>query len=169
MKNSFIIGFLLALIIMAPSIISTAIKFQEADQFLETDRFQVSLPKDWIVQIVPGYQMTFKKTSKELDGIQVIGGLEILGYYPDQPISHLYPNHTETLDYQELSGFFTKTLLVKFRMTPPAASHEDWVKNLMYIYFLRKDENRAYTIWVDSDYVDEKTALDIAKSFILKK
>lgn len=169
MKYSIITGFILALIIMSPSIISTSIKLKESDQIIETDLYQVSVPKNWILEIRHGHSIYFKQTNKELDGLEVIGELQILGYYPDQPISHLYPNHTETLDYQELSGFFTNTLLVKFRMTPPAASHEDWVKNLIYIYFLIKDENRAYTLWFNSDYVDEETALKIAKSFRYKK
>lgn len=134
---------------------------------IQNDLYQVSVPNEWNEEIIiangrPTHQLYFKKGQKE------IGGIQILGYYPDEPISHIHPNHSSIIFSKKLDGFFTETLLTKLETTPPAASGDNTVTEMIHIYFLLKDENIAYDIWFNSHDVDEQTVLEIAKSFQLK-
>lgn len=165
MKYSFLYGLIFIILCVAVEVFTFGlIKQKESYQTVQTDRYTVSLPEDWTVTVnkISSSTLTFEQVDKEL------GGIDILGYYPDQPICHLYHNHTETIYSKRLDGFFTDTIQAKFRCTPPAAAHEDWVKELIHIYFLIKDENIAYDIWVNSDDVSEETLLSIAKRFEIK-
>jgi bla regulator protein BlaR1 len=158
-RYSVVIG---VIIIILAVLFVSGTKKQKSEQIIQTNLYQVSIPNNWTVKETPGYSLLFSQENREL------GGIKIVGYYPDQPISHLYPNHSETVYEKELDDFFTKGLQAKLKITPPAAGGEDWVKEQIHIYILFKDENIAYDIWFDSNYIDEKKALTIAKSFELK-
>jgi bla regulator protein BlaR1 len=111
---------------------------------------------------MPGSRLTFRRSEK------VVGGLEIIGYYPDQPMSSLFPNHSETLYTKDLEDLELKAVEAKIRMTPPAASGSTEATDSIHVYLLDGVKNIAYDISVDPSYVDEDTPLSIAKSFKLK-
>lgn len=131
-------------------------------QNVQTDLYQLSIPKEWSVEKQPGSSLIFRK-----DG-NVIGGLDILAYYPDQPISQLQPNHSEIIESKKLEGFFTGVIQEKLKITPPAASGETAVTEQIHLFFILKDKNMAYDLYFNIPDVDEQTVLSIAKSFSLK-
>ncbi|MDF2650517.1 MAG: peptidase BlaR1, partial [Paenibacillus sp.] len=118
---------------------------------LQTDQYQLSAPKEWSIQKLPGSSLSYTKEGK------VIGGLDIIEYYPDQPISQLRPNHTEVLDSKQLEGFFTETIQEKLKRTPPAASGDTTAMEQIHIYFIMKDKRIAYDHYFNTQDVDEQT------------
>lgn len=133
-----------------------------SEQKIQTDIYQISLPKDWEVEKLEGNMLLFKKDNEK------IGGLDILGYHPDQPLSQLEPGHSEVVESKKLDGFFTEVLQEKLKITPPAASGITTVTEQLHLFFIMKDQKIAYDLYFNTDQVDEKTALTIAKSFKLK-
>ncbi len=131
-------------------------------QNVQTELYQLSISKEWSAEKQPGSSLIFKKDSN------VIGGLDILAYYPDQPISQLQPNHSEIIESRKLEGFFTEVIQERLKITPPAASGETAVTEQMYLFFIMKDKNMAYDLYFNTADVDEQTILSIAKSFKLK-
>lgn len=126
-----------------------------------TDMYEITLPENITAARYPGSMLSFMISDK------VTGGLDILGYYPDQPISALFPNHSETIDSKDLEGMALKAFEVKLRLSPPAASGSTEEREVIHIYLLDGDKKIAYDIYGDTTYVDENTLLDIAKSFRL--
>lgn len=131
------------------------------EQNIHTDHYLISVPQDWTVEYLLGYSLSFKKDNK------IIGGLDILGYYPDQPISQLEPNHSEVIESKKLEGFFTEVLEEKLKITPPAASGIINVTEQLHIFFIIKNRKRAYDLYFNTTDIEEQTFLNIAKSFKL--
>lgn len=131
-------------------------------QNVQTDLYQLSIPKEWSAEKQPGSSLTFKKDSS------IIGRLDILAYYPDQPISQLQPNHSEIIESRKLEGFFTEVIQERLKITPPAASGETAVTEQMHLFFIMKEKNITYDLYFNTADVDEHTMLSIAKSFSLK-
>ncbi len=48
------------------------------------------------------------------------------------------------------------------------SSKDTPVKNAIHFYYLKKDEKSAIDLYFDSKYIDDATALNIAKSLTLK-
>jgi len=131
-------------------------------QNIQTDLYQISIPKEWTAEKLDGNMFAFKKENKK------IGGLDIIGYYPEQPISQLEPNHSEVIESKTLEGFFTEVMKEKLKITPPAASGETTVTEQVHLFFIIKEKKIAYDLYFNTADVDEQTALNIAKSLKLK-
>lgn len=129
---------------------------------VETDLYILQIPGDWSKIGQPGNTLIFKK------GEKVIGGLEILTYYPGQPISQLFPNHSETVFTKKLEGFGTEALMASLKLSHPAASGDTSIVEQTHIYFIVSEKSTAFDLYVNAGDVDEDTLLSIAKSFKLK-
>lgn len=130
---------------------------------VETEQYQVSIPGDWSVEVLPGSSLSFTREGK------AIGGIDVLAFYADQPISQLRPNHSEVIISKGLAGFFTEAFQERIKTAPPAASGDTAVREQIHIYFVLRDGQIAYDLYFDADVVDEQAALSIAKSFTLKQ
>ncbi|CCQ96119.1 Beta-lactamase regulatory protein 1 [[Clostridium] ultunense Esp] len=131
------------------------------EQIVQTGLYQISVPKDWGAEKLEGNMLLFKQDNGK------IGGLDILGYDPDQPLSQLEPNHSEVLESKKLEGFFTEVLKEKLKIIPPAASGAPSATEEIHLFFIMKEQKNAYDLYFDTSRVDEQTALTIAKSFKL--
>ena len=132
------------------------------EQYAQTNLYQISIPKEWSVEKLAGSMLAFKKENKK------IGGLDILGYYPEQPISQLEPSHSEVIESKKLEGFFLEVVREKLKITPPAASGETTVTEQIHLFFIIKEKKIAYDLYFNTADVDEQTALNIAKTLKLK-
>jgi hypothetical protein len=88
----------------------------------------------------------------------------VLTYDPSQPVSQLVPNHTEVIESNPKSGFFTDVIQMKIKSTQPAAAGDSTVVEQMHFYFIIKNEGIAYDLYFNSADVNEQIALRIAKS-----
>ncbi|MDH7480274.1 MAG: hypothetical protein QHH02_09705, partial [Syntrophomonadaceae bacterium] len=129
---------------------------------VETERYQVSVPGEWSTEVLPGSSLSFTKTGK------AIGGVDVLAFYPDQPITQLRPNHSEVIESKGLTGFFAEAFQERIKVTPPAASGDTAAREQIRIYFVLRDRETAYGLYFDASEVDEQAALRIAESFFLK-
>jgi len=123
---------------------------------VKAESYQLVLPKEWVVD-QKGDSLIFKKHDKS------IGGLEVVGYYDNLPL----PNHSETINTKQLSGYSTEVTKVDLKLTQPAASGDTTAVYVTHIYFLFKAKQIAYDFFVDTKEIDEKLSLAVAKSFTL--
>lgn len=129
---------------------------------IETDQYNLYLPETWNVTKLPGDFLIFEKDSK------VIGSIEILGYYSDQPDSQLFSNHSELISSEELSGYSTKALKVRLTVSDSVATDDNGTVSKLHYYFLAADQNLAYDLSFLTSEIDDETAEMVAKSFQIK-
>ncbi|WP_438349449.1 hypothetical protein ACP8HI_01815 [Paenibacillus sp. FA6] len=153
---------LLIAVISGVLVLGASVGKTNAENNIQTDLYQLSLPEEWSIEEMPFSSLSFKENGN------VIGGLDPNVYYPDQPISQVLPNHSEVIESKKLEGFFTEVILKKLKRTPPAASGETTVLEQIHIYFIMKDKEMVYDLYFNTEYIDEQTALSIARSFNLK-
>lgn len=135
---------------------------ENADVSVETDLYQLFIPKTLTAKEELDSFMTFEKDNK------VIGKIEILGYYADQPDSQLMPNHSELIKSEKLSGFSTDVIKMTLKVSDAAASESTDIFEQVHYYFLQKDKNLAYDLYFNTDHVNADTAENIASSFVIK-
>lgn len=162
--NLFISLVLLLVVIIGASIIGVRVGNTNAEikKNTQPDLYELTTPEDWSIRTLPFSSLSFEKNGN------VIGGVDVVEYYPDQPIYQLRSNHTEVIESKKLEGYFTEAVLEKLKQTPPAASGDLTVTESTHIYFILKDKNKAYDLHFKTQDVDEQTALTIAKSLKLK-
>lgn len=130
------------------------------EQEIRTQSYSISISKDWSYEELETGTLYFKREDNE------IGGLYIQPYYSEtgDPVRGLLPNHSEIIESKMLDGFFTEAQEIKLTTSPPAAagdiSTEDWI----YI-FLIKDKTTVYEIFFNTEFIDERDIIEIAKSF----
>jgi hypothetical protein len=135
----------------------------DVDNAAGTDIYVLTIPETWKTEEYPEHFVQF------LSGDQAIGSIEMLMYYPDQPESQLVPNHSELIESETLDAFssqFSKVLKMKVKETGTAAG--GFSSEQLHLFFINEDKNEAYDLRFSSDYVDDETAIQIAKSFSLK-
>lgn len=128
---------------------------------IKTDFYTISIPADISVK-------------KELDGKlldfsingKIIGGLQMVGYYPDKPKSPFGPNHSLLVSSHKIKDMNYEVLENKYEMYPPAASGDTTKTDVTHLFFLLKDY--AYDLYFDTSAVKDTTILGIGKSFKLK-
>lgn len=152
---------LLVAIVFGAALLGASPGATGAGPVMQAESYQLSVPEDWSIEQLPGSSLSFIK-----DG-NVIGGLDPLHYYPDQPISQLRNNHTDVVESSPLQGYFAEVLFEKQVQTPPAASGDTTIKETTHIYLIVKDRKIAYDLYFNAE-IDEQTALGIAASFQLK-
>jgi hypothetical protein len=131
-------------------------------QHIQTDQYDLSVPKEWeVIQLAGGY-LTFQKANK------YIGALEVLGFYPGQTISNLVPNGAEILALRQVEGV-QDAYEVRVRIFPPAASPDQTLVEQTHFYYLKPDLRIAYDLYFQSHEVSEHIAVEVAKSFVSKK
>jgi hypothetical protein len=127
---------------------------------IKTDFYIISIPADISVK-------------KELDGKvldfsingKVIGGLQVVGYYPDKTKSPFGPNHSLLVSSNKIKDMNYEVLENKYEMYLPAASGDTTKTNVTHLFFLLKDY--AYDLYFDTSAVKDTTILEIGKSFKL--
>ncbi|WP_202079879.1 hypothetical protein [Caldalkalibacillus salinus] len=128
-----------------------------------TEQYALSIPEQWVVAEEPGGVLRFKKDDED------IGGLNIVDYHPEQPLSQLNPNHAEVTKENELSGYFTTVVQFDYKITPPAASGDQTVTQEVHYNFLVQEQNIAYQLYFNAEVVEEETALQIIHTFKLRE
>lgn len=158
------ISLLLLLLVICSAIVLGASVEKINDEITESkqeDRYELITPEHWSVEILPFSSMSFEENGN------VVGGIDVTPYYPDQPLSQLRSNHTEVIESHPLEGYFTEVIMEKIKQTPPAASGDTTVTETLHFYFIIEDKNTAYNLFFNAQDVDEQTALSIANSFTL--
>ena len=89
---------------------------EAAKQLVNTESYSIAVPKDWAVDQLPGGFLSFKKAGT------VVGGLEIVNYYPDQPIADIMPANSLVISSNKLNGLFTEALETKLRLSSVVTS-----------------------------------------------
>lgn len=163
MKNKFLylIGFLIifSFLLIACSTNSSSSKEYKT---IETDLYKLSIPTSIEAEKIAGSALLFRRAKKN------IGGLDILGYNPDQPLSQLEPNHSKVLLSEKLQGFSYEVWQENLELTQPAASGDKSIIAQTHIYFVFKDKKIAFDLYFYTKEIAENTLLDIAGSFKLK-
>ena len=77
-------------------------KQSENYQKFSTELYEISIPGDWKTDTKPGNAVSFILNEK------IIGGIEVISHYPDQPLSSIMPNHSEVLEQEEVKEFLIK-------------------------------------------------------------
>lgn len=118
--------------------------------------YTLKVPADWKVKVSDA-ELIFVKNNISF------GGVQIIGYEPDQPL--FLPNHSETKSRKDIEGLITKAVLVNLDLSKPAASKDISIKNENHLYLLFANEKVAYDIYANTKYVNESQLIKIAKSF----
>lgn len=130
---------------------------------IETSAYSISVPDDWKVEKTNEKTLSFKQKDVR------IGGVDVLSYYPSEPISQLIPNHAEDTGLTKLEGFEMETYSTKLTLTSPAASEKETQEEQYHYYFVDPKNGKAYDMYFNTAHFhDEKIALQIAKTFKLK-
>ncbi|MHC1695907.1 MAG: hypothetical protein AB9835_11715 [Eubacteriales bacterium] len=124
--------------------------------------YNLSLPRKWKALETDGKALCFMSGGKE------IGGLDVMSYYPGQPLSQLVPNHSQIIESRRLNGYFTEAVFFRLINTPPAASGSTTEVEQLHLFFIMSQKQMAYDLYFYTMDVEEQTALDIAKSFMLE-
>ena len=130
-------------------------------QTVQQTEYCLEAPVDW--EILLEEEQTEELVFQDTQG-NPLGGLNIR-YLPENESfpQGIYDNHTEVL-YQVTEQSYTKTLL---RVTPPAASGENWYKNEIHYDFLFPYGGIVYDLYFDSEKVPESQSDVVASSFQL--
>lgn len=131
---------------------------------IETSAYSLSIPDDWKVEKPNENTLVFKRNHA------IIGGLDVLGYYPSEPISQLFSNHEEDTGLKKLDDFEIETYTTKLTIISPAASGKETKEEQLHYYFVDQKNGKAYDLYFHTaQFNDEKVALQITKTFKLLK
>lgn len=139
------------------------INLQGSNKTIKTKSYKINIPCGWSTQKIVSDVLVFKDKSKK-----IIGGVDVLAYYSDQPFHQLFPNHTEVIKSKKLFGFFTDVYEYKFEQMPPAAAKNTTVTYPKHFYYILKDKNIAYDLYFSKSDIKESVILKIAKSLKLR-
>lgn len=128
---------------------------------IKTDFYTISISADISVK----KELDGKLLNFSING-KTIGGLQVVGYYPDKPKSPFGPNHSLLVSSNRIKDMNYEVLENKYEMYPPAASGDTTKTNVTHLFFLLKDY--AYDLYFDTSAVKDTTILEIGKSFKLK-
>ena len=126
---------------------------------VDTDKFSVSLPKDWTVESASDGTLSFRDKNGEIGSFSTLSG--------DGSLQGFLGNHAEILSTKQLNGLHYPATEVLARRTQPAAAMDNSYVDELHIYLIPGNDGIAYDLFFDSSKVDEKTAAEIAKSFQL--
>lgn len=126
----------------------------KADPY-EIGGFTVEVPSGWKVGGNEN-ELFFTK-----DNIP-IGGIQILKYYPDQPLP--VPNHSEKKSEKVITGLIAKGVLMNLDLTQSAASGDTTVKNENHLLLIFAGSKEIYNIYTDTQYAKESDLIKIGKS-----
>jgi len=119
----------------------------------------VNVPEDWDVEKISdsGYDYF-------LDG-NYIGSFYTQIYNKDSldPLQDVMPNHSETVEVNELEGYNTEAYEYIVTTSHPAVANDNSVENWIHILLVYKEE-KIYDFFINIKYVDESEILLIAKS-----
>ncbi|RKP48023.1 hypothetical protein D7Z26_22755 [Cohnella endophytica] len=128
------------------------------EQQIVKNQYKLVVPRDWDASL--GNDTTFYRNGTE------IGGVDIVTYYPDQPISALYPNHHEVVENGMLDNLAAPTVIrTRMILTSPAAAEVQTSEEQLHYYFLMPESKIAYDLYFKTASVDDDTAQRIAESF----
>ncbi|MGZ4105826.1 MAG: hypothetical protein ACXVDE_00465 [Tumebacillaceae bacterium] len=136
-------------------------------QHIQTERYAISVPREWHVVQGIGGSLTFQKANHSATH-QWLGGVDVLGFYPGQSISNLVPNGAEITSLNQVEGV-PNAFEVKVRIYPPAASNDQTVVEQTHFYYLIPEQRTAYDLYFQSHEVHEHTAVEVAQSFVVKQ
>ncbi|MGM0885224.1 MAG: hypothetical protein ACQEXQ_29795 [Bacillota bacterium] len=126
---------------------------------VQSNCYRFAIPKEWVFESALG---VFKQDGKE------IGGLYIPSYFGNEDITSLTPNHSELVESKKLDGYFTELYRLKLKRDKPASENDPTITEQYHYYFLVKEQKVTYDLYFNVGDVDEKTALQVIKSFKLK-
>lgn len=126
---------------------------------VDTDKFSVSLPKDWTVESASDGTLSFVDRNGQIGSFWMLNG--------DGSLQGFLGNHAEILSTKQLKDLRYPATEVLARRTQPAAAMDNSYVDELHIYLIPGNGGIAYDLFLDSSKVDEKTAVKIAKSFQL--
>lgn len=152
-KRMFLVTGALCLVVLCGLLLTNPLTKQVS---VEIGDYTMQIPSEWKITVGEA-ELIFEKNNIP------IGGVQIVGYEPDQPL--FLPNHSETKWQEKIEGLFTKAVLVNLDLTQPAASGDTSVKNENHLYLLFPNIKIAYDIYAHTRYVNKSELVKIAKSF----
>lgn len=123
--------------------------------------YTIQVPSDWQVKCINALDHSVAGLEFREQSI-FIGGVQKIGYYPDQPL--FLPNHSETVRKSNIEGLVAQAVLFNLKLTQPAASGDRSVKNENHLFLIFPQENFVYDIYANSRYVSETELINIGKS-----
>lgn len=137
---------------------STAVSGNKAlTQTVYAEDFYLTIPPDWKMKKSDPVTWDF------LSAGETVGSVAIGPYYPSEPFSQLFDNHTQVLSQKKLSGLCLPATEVLLRHTKPAATGNASYTDKYHIYFI--NNSISYELCFPVSLVSEKTALQIAANF----
>lgn len=133
---------------------------KEERQTAATALYTVKVPSDWTVETLPGAALAFAA------GDGIIASIDVLGYYPDDPVSQLLANHAEVLSSGPVEGLAESAWWYRLHHSEPAASGSEQTVERYHIYYLIPDRQLALDFSFAPAQVNEKTAADIVKTVV---
>lgn len=132
------------------------------NNLIETDLYTISISNNIKVEKKLGNMLEFLIDDK------VVGGLNVLSYYSDQPEYQLDPNHSLMLSSEKLKKYKYDGAQKKYELYPTAASGDTTKTYQTHLFFTFSDKKAAYDIYFNTPTFSENTIITIVKSFTLK-
>ncbi|WP_027416017.1 hypothetical protein [Aneurinibacillus terranovensis] len=125
-------------------------------QTVKTGLYKLELPGEIIVVKGSGNMLVFKKSGK------TVGGVEVLGYYDNQTMQNLLPNHSQVIQKRKV----TRLILPASRYTLRSDAISGKKQGDEFHTFLLK-KPRAYDVWIKKGALSEAEYGKLLKSFAL--
>lgn len=126
-------------------------------QTVYAEDFYLTVPSDWKMNKANPVTWEFSSAGK------AVGSVAIGPYYPSEPFSQLFDNHTQVLSQKKLSGLCLPAAEILLRHTQPAASGDASYTDKYHIYFI--NNSTFYELCFPASLVSKKTVLQIAGNF----
>lgn len=168
-----VISACVAMLVLATTVFASGMLSNMAgvyEQEIKTNIYSVLLPNKWEITSTSQENSTFsaKLNNKE------IGYADIRNYNFDMdengvPYFGNFDNHSQKIAEKKLTGFTVPVYSLIIEHTQPAAAMDDTVVTLEHYIFLNKENGYVINLAIDTDLVNEKDRIKIAKSLIINE
>ncbi|MDD4690601.1 MAG: hypothetical protein PHE51_12775 [Eubacteriales bacterium] len=139
-------------------------------QEIKTNIFSVLLPNQWEITSFSSEDSMF---SMDINNKEICyADIRNYNYYIDEndaPHFGDLDNHSKKIVEKKLTGFTAPVYSLIIEHTQPAAAMDDTVVTLEHSLFLNKEYGYVINLAIDTDLVNEKDRMEIAKSLIMNE